>query len=42
LQGGMATEAVYRGMKDAFEQAIQTEVDAPVIVRFRLQRRSIH
>jgi hypothetical protein len=40
-EGGMQTEAIYRGMKEAFEKAIQLQLDSPVIVRFRLQRAGI-
>jgi hypothetical protein len=31
-------ENTYRPMSDAFEKAIQSEIDAPVIARFRIQR----
>lgn len=37
-KGGMRKEAVYREMADAFEKALQSEIDAPIIARFRIQR----
>ena len=41
-EGGMDAENIYRGIKNAFERAIQMELDAPVIVHFRLQRSGVH
>jgi len=36
--GDVAKGEIYRGMGDAFEKAIQSEIDAPIIVRIRSQR----
>jgi hypothetical protein len=40
-EGAIRTENIYGGMKEAFEQAVQRELNAPVTVRFRLQRKAI-
>ena len=37
-EGGMEKDAIYRGLADAFEKAIQSEIDAPIIARLRIQR----
>jgi hypothetical protein len=36
--GDVAKGEIYRGMGDAFEGALQAEIDAPIIVRIRSQR----
>ena len=37
-EGNKQNANIYRGMGDAFEKAIQSEIDAPVIARCRIER----
>jgi len=37
-EGDITKSEIYRGVGDAFEEAIQSEIDAPIMVRIRSQR----